>query len=106
MAVAVRFRSGLALQVDLRRVVDRDQTVVLHDDVRRVGVVDLVAVEVSIAIDRCIQTTRTERKGVDDLSGVQRLSGACDAARLIKFRDAIGQHFSVNAKIADAAFKQ
>ena len=45
VAVAVGLGGGLALQVDLRGVVDGDDAVVLHDDVRRVGVVDRAAEE-------------------------------------------------------------
>ncbi len=50
VAVTVRLRSRLPLQINLRGVVDRNHLVVLHDDVRRVGVVHLVAVPVRIAV--------------------------------------------------------
>jgi len=38
MAVTVGLRRRLALQIDLSGVVDRNHAVVLHDDVRRIGV--------------------------------------------------------------------
>jgi hypothetical protein len=33
VAMTIRFRSGLALEIDPGRVIDRDRAVVLHDDV-------------------------------------------------------------------------
>ena len=55
VAMAVGFRRRLALQVHLRRVVDRDHLVVLHDDVRQVGVVDRVAAHVRVAVGGRVQ---------------------------------------------------
>src|SRR5580700_835522 len=40
VAMAVRFGGGLSLQIYLRCVVDRYDVVVLHDDVRRISVID------------------------------------------------------------------
>ena len=48
VAVAVGFRGRLALQVDLRGVVDRHHAVVLHDVVRQVGIVDRAALEIRL----------------------------------------------------------
>ena len=54
MAVPVRFRSSLSLQIDLSRVVDRDHTVILHDDVRGVCVIHRIAGEVCVTVGRCV----------------------------------------------------
>jgi len=40
LSEAVGFRGRLALQVDLRGVIDRYHAVVLHDVMRQVGIVD------------------------------------------------------------------
>ena len=51
VAVAVGFRSYLSLQIDLGGVVNGHYFLVLHDDVRRVRVIHLVAVQVRVAVD-------------------------------------------------------
>jgi hypothetical protein len=52
MTIAVRLRCRLSLQVDLGRAVDRDDIVVLHDDMRQIGVIDRMAKHVGIAVER------------------------------------------------------
>ena len=73
---------------------------------RGVGVIHLVTAEVFIPVGHRIRTNRSEREAKHDLARVQRLAGAGYAARLIKLRYAIGQHFRVHAQIADAALQQ
>ena len=51
VAVAIGFGGCLALQVHLRRVVDRDYAVVAHDAVRQVRVVDGEALRGGVAVD-------------------------------------------------------
>jgi len=69
--VAVGFRSGLPLQVDLGGVVDGDDAVVPHDDVRGVGVVNRAAEAVRVAVDDRIESAGAEREGVGDLAGIK-----------------------------------
>ena len=106
MAVTVGFGGRLSLQVDLRRVVDRDHVVVLHDDVGWIRVVDGAAVHVAIAVQCRVEIARAERERVDDLARVQRFSGARDASGLVQVGHAVGHHLRMHAKIAHPAFEQ
>ena len=70
VAVAVGFRSHLSLQIHLRGVVDRHYFLVLHDDVRRVRVVHLVAVHVRVAVDRRVKGVRPQGKRICHLAWI------------------------------------
>ena len=106
VAVAGGLRGRLALQVDLRRVVDRHDLVVLHDVVRQVGVVDRAAQDVRVAVDHVVEAARAEREGEDDLAGVERLARAGDEAGVEQVDQAVDQHLGVDAEVPDAAFRQ
>ena len=83
-----------------------DHAVVLHDDVRQVGVVDGVAEHVGVAVDRLVQRLRPEPEGADDLAGVSCLAGAGDDTGLVEVDDAVGEHLGVDAEVAHAALEQ
>src|SRR4030095_11134392 len=66
-------RGDLPLEVDLGRVVDRDDPVVLHDVVGEVRVVDGVGAGLRVAVDEVVLAAGAEREGEDDLVAVQAL---------------------------------
>ena len=104
--MAVRLGRGLPLQIDLRGVLDRHHAVVLHDDVRRVGVLHRAAVHVGIAVQRAVHRLRPERERVDDLAGIELLARAGDPSRLIEVGQSVGHHLGVDAQVLHAAFEQ
>jgi len=106
VAVAGGLARGLALQVHLRRAVDRDDAIVLHHDMWRVGQVDGVAEEVGVAIGRLVLHRRPDPEGANHLAGVERLAGAGDDTGAVEVDDAVGEHLCVDAEVAHTAFAQ
>ena len=59
------------MKIDLRGVVDRHDQVVLHDDVRWIGVIDRAAQIVWIAVDGLIQGVRSQCEAERHLAGIE-----------------------------------
>ena len=80
--------------------------VVLHDDVRLVGVVDRAAEDIRVAGDRVVEAARAEREGADELAGVLGLARAGGEAGGVEVDQPVHQHLGMDAEVADAAFRQ
>ena len=78
--------------------------VVLHDDVRQVGVVDRVELHVGVAVDEVVQVLRAQGEGADHLAGVQLLSRPGDAPGPVQVDDAVGHHLGMDAEVRTPGF--
>ena len=106
MAVAIAFGSRLALQIDLGGIVDRYGLVVLHDDMRQIGVARCTGLEVRVLVNRVIEVLGTQGEAVGDLLAVERLGRSGDPVCPVEIDDAVGEHFGMYAQIPHACLSQ
>src|SRR5262249_2882128 len=104
--VTGRLRRRLSLEVDLGRVVDRDDAVVAHDVLGQVGVVDGGAAHGGVPVDERVLATGARGEGEDHLVGGERLAGPGRQAGLDEVDHAVDQHLRVDAEVTHARVTQ
>src|SRR5262245_29027536 len=99
VAIARRLRRRLSLQVDLGRVVDRDDLLVLHDVLGQVRVVDGPGLHVGVAVDEGVLAAGAGREREHDLVAIERLPGTGYEAGFHEVDHAVDQHLGVDAEV-------
>src|SRR5206468_12119078 len=106
VAVPVRFRGRLALQVDLGGVVDRHHAGIPHDVLGEVRVVDGIPLGARVPVDEIVGATGPGGEGEHDLVRVQGLARPGDNAGLDEVDHAVDEHLGVHAEVANAGVPQ